>query len=60
MDNLNYKTQAYAKVCKENKLQLEEKMTAYQKIFVERSTVRCYHRNGEEMDLIVLICDDAS
>ena len=35
-------------------------MTAYQKTFVERSIIRCYHRNGKEMDLTVLICDDAS
>ena len=25
MDNLNYKMQAHARVCKENKLELEEK-----------------------------------
>ena len=36
MNNLNCKTQAHARVCKENKivLQLEEKINAYWKNFV--------------------------
>ena len=29
MDNLNRKTQAHARVCKENKLELEEKNDSY-------------------------------
>ena len=29
MDNLNYKKQVYARVCKDNKLELEEKNDTY-------------------------------
>ena len=34
MDNLNCKTQAHARVCEENKLELEEQNDAYRNNFV--------------------------
>ena len=33
MNNLNCKTQAHARVCEENKLELEEKMTPIETLF---------------------------
>ena len=51
--------QAMQRVCKENK-ELEEKTTTHLKTFIERLTIRYYHRNIKEMNFGVLTCDDAS
>ena len=58
MDNLNYKTQAHVRVCKENNL--EEIRHLSIKNFVERSTVWYYPRNSKEMDHSMVTCDDTS
>ena len=55
MDNLNCKMQAYVRVCEENK----RKNDCLLKIFVEKSTIRYYYWNREEVDFSVLTCDNA-